>query len=32
MDEARENMLDHYKELTAGQIPCVHKVGEMSIA
>jgi len=32
MDELRENLLDLYKELTAGQIPCVHKVGELSIA
>ncbi len=30
--ELRENLLDLYKELTAGQIPCVHKVGELSIA
>ena len=32
MDELRENLLDLYKELTAGQIPCVYKVGELSIA
>jgi predicted RNase H-like HicB family nuclease len=32
MDELRENLLDLYKELTSGQIPCVHKVGELSIA
>lgn len=31
MDELRENLLDLYKELTADQIPCVHKVGELSI-
>ncbi|GEM_PF-251035 len=32
MAELRENLLDLYKELTAGQIPCVHEVGELSIA
>ena len=32
MDELRENLLDLYKELTSGRIPCVHKVGELSIA
>jgi predicted RNase H-like HicB family nuclease len=32
MDELRENLLDLHKELTSGQIPCVHRVGELSIA
>jgi len=32
MDELRENLLDLYQELTAGQIPCVRRVGELSIA
>jgi hypothetical protein len=32
MDQLRENLLDLYKELTSGRIPCVHKVGELSIA
>jgi predicted RNase H-like HicB family nuclease len=31
MDELRENLLDLFKEFTSGQIPCVHKVGELSI-
>jgi predicted RNase H-like HicB family nuclease len=32
MDELRQNLLDLHKELTSGQIPRVHKVGELSIA
>ena len=32
MDELRANLLDLYHELTSGGIPCVHKVGELSIA
>jgi predicted RNase H-like HicB family nuclease len=32
MDELRDNLLDLYKELTSGQIPRVHRVGELSIA
>jgi hypothetical protein len=32
MDELRENLLDLYKEIVSGGIPCVHKVGELSIA
>ncbi|MBN1459461.1 MAG: type II toxin-antitoxin system HicB family antitoxin [Armatimonadetes bacterium] len=32
MDELRENLLELHQELTAGHIPCVHKVGELSIA
>ena len=31
MDELRENLLDLFKEFTSGQIPRVHKVGELSI-
>lgn len=31
MDELRDNLLDLYRELASGQIPCVHKVGELSI-
>jgi len=31
MDELRDNLLDLYKDVTSGQIPCVHKVGELSI-
>jgi hypothetical protein len=30
-DESRENLLDLYKEVTSGQIPRVHKVGELSV-
>ncbi len=32
LDELRMNLLDLYRELTSGQIPGVHKVGELSIA
>jgi hypothetical protein len=32
MEELRDNLLELYKELGSGQIPCVHKVGELSIA
>jgi hypothetical protein len=32
LDELRENLLEIYKELTCGDIPCVRKVGELSIA
>jgi hypothetical protein len=32
MDQLQEHLLDLYKELTSGEIPCVHKVGELSVA
>jgi len=32
LDELRENLLELYKDVTSGQIPCVRKVGELSIA
>jgi predicted RNase H-like HicB family nuclease len=32
MDELRDNLLDLYREVTSGQIPCIRKVGELSIA
>ncbi|HLA81020.1 MAG TPA: type II toxin-antitoxin system HicB family antitoxin [Thermoleophilia bacterium] len=31
MDELRENLVDLHNEVTSGQIPCVRKVGELSI-
>ena len=31
LDELGANLLDLYKELACGQIPCVHKAGELSI-
>ena len=31
MDELRDNLLDVYKEVTAGQIPCIHRVGELGM-
>jgi predicted RNase H-like HicB family nuclease len=31
LDELRENLRDLYKEVTSGQIPHVHKVGELSV-
>ncbi len=32
LEELREHLLDIYRELTCGEIPCVRKVGELSIA
>ena len=32
MDELRENLLELHKDVTSGEIPCVRKVGELSIA
>jgi hypothetical protein len=31
MDELRAHLLDLYKDLTCGEIPCVRKAGELSI-
>ena len=31
LDELKENLLDIYKDVSSGEIPCVHKVGELSI-
>jgi hypothetical protein len=32
MDELKKNLQDIYREPTSGQIPCVHKVGELNVA
>jgi len=32
MDELKKHLQEIYSELTSGQIPCVHKVGELSVA
>jgi hypothetical protein len=32
MDELKQNLQDIHAELTSGQIPCVHKVGVLSVA
>jgi predicted RNase H-like HicB family nuclease len=32
LDELKKNLQEIYSELTSGQIPCVHKVGELSVA
>ncbi len=32
MDELRANLLDLYKDLSSGEIPRVHRIGELSIA
>jgi len=32
MDELMKNLQDTHSELTSGKIPCVHKVGELSVA
>jgi predicted RNase H-like HicB family nuclease len=31
MEELREHLLEIHKELTCGAIPCVRRVGELSI-
>ena len=31
LDELKENLLDIYKDVSSGEIPRVHKVGELSI-
>lgn len=30
--ELEENLLDIYKELNSGALPCVHKIGELQVA
>ena len=32
LEELKENLVDIYKELTSGNIPCVHKIAELEIA
>jgi hypothetical protein len=32
MEELRENLLEIHRDVTSGQIPCIRKVGELSIA
>jgi predicted RNase H-like HicB family nuclease len=32
MDELKRNLQEVYKELTSGEIPRVHKVGELIVA
>jgi len=32
LKELQENLKDIYKDLTSGDIPCVHHVGELEIA
>lgn len=31
LEELKENLKDIYQELTSGQIPCVHRVGELVV-
>ena len=31
LDELKENLIDIYKELTSGNIPCVRKVAELEV-
>ena len=31
LDELKENLKDIYKDLTSGEIPCVHKVSELEV-
>jgi len=32
LKELQENLKDIYKDLTSGDIPCVHHIGELEIA
>jgi len=32
LEELQENLKDIYKDLTSGELPCVHRVGELQIA
>ena len=32
LEELKENLVDIYKELTSGNIPCVRRVAELEIA
>lgn len=32
LEELQDNLKDIYKDLTSGDIPCVHHVGELEIA
>ena len=32
LDELKENLIDIYKELTSGNIPCVRRVDELEVA
>jgi hypothetical protein len=32
MEELEENLIEIYKDLSYGQIPCIHKVGELKVA
>lgn len=31
LEELKENLRDIYKDLTSGEIPCVHKVAELEV-
>ena len=31
MEELREHLVEIYKELTCGELPCVRRVGELTI-
>ena len=32
LDELKENLVDIYKDLTSGTIPCVRRVAELEVA
>jgi hypothetical protein len=32
LDELKENLVDIYKDLTSGAIPCVRRVAELEVA
>ena len=32
LEELKENLLDLHRELSSGEIPYVHRVGELSVA
>jgi hypothetical protein len=32
LDDLTENLLDLYRDLTSGEIPCARKIGELRVA
>ena len=32
LDELKENLIDIYKDLTSGNIPCVRKIAELEVS
>jgi hypothetical protein len=32
LDELKENLVDLYKDMTSGELPCVRRIGELQVA